>query len=103
LSGSKGTVLAIDRTTGEKVGESPLKGVDFVNLVLDGGQLFAATNGEFYCLDPANGHIRWKSGLTGMGFGLVTIAPAAGGNLIAMEENRRRDQSDAVAASATST
>jgi len=93
IIGIKGTVLAIDRATGKTVWESPLKGGDFVNVVLDGGQLYAATKGELYRLDPDTGEIRWKNELTGMGWGLITIAQA-GADPIAMEEQRRRDQAD---------
>jgi outer membrane protein assembly factor BamB len=98
--GIKGTVLAIDRATGAKVWESPLKGGDFVNVVLDGGQLYAATRGELYCLDPDTGEIRWRNELSGMGWGLITIAQA-GADPTAMEEKRRRDQADAVTTTAT--
>jgi outer membrane protein assembly factor BamB len=90
--GMNGTVLAIDRSTGAKIWESRLQGHDFVNVVLDGGQLYAATMGLLYCLDPATGQVRWKNELSGMGFGLVTIAQSGDGNLFAMEEKRRRDQ-----------
>jgi outer membrane protein assembly factor BamB len=96
--GIKGTVLAIDRATGEKVWERPLKGGDFVNVVLDSGDLYAATKGELYCLDPATGSIRWNNELTGMGWGLVSIAQAVDGNLSVMEEKHRRDQAAASAA-----
>ena len=101
--GIKGTVLAIDRATGARVWETPLKGGDFVNVVLDGGQLYAATKGELYCLDPATGQVRWKNELSGMGWGLIAIAQACDGNLITMEEKRRRDQADAAAATTAAT
>jgi outer membrane protein assembly factor BamB len=51
------SVLAIDRATGAKVWESPLKGGDFVNVELDEGQLYAATKGELHCLGPATGAV----------------------------------------------
>ncbi len=101
--GIRGTVLAIDRTTGKEVWTSPLKGADFVNVVLDKGQLFAATKGELYCLDPATGHIRWKNELKGMGWGLIAIAPSADGNWSVIEEKHRQDQADAAASTTTAT
>jgi len=97
LVGLKGTVLAIDRGTGDVVWQSALKGGDFVNVMLDGGQLFAATKGELFCLDPATGKIRWHNRLAGMGTGLVTFAQAAEGNLAAIDEKRRRDEAAAAA------
>ena len=39
--GIKGSVLALDRRTGSEVWRTPLKGADFVNVVLDGDALFA--------------------------------------------------------------
>jgi len=59
-------------------------------VVLDGGQLFAGSRGQLYRLDPATGQILWENGLTGMGWGIVSIAHSADGNLIAMEEKRQR-------------
>jgi len=98
--GIRGHVQAIDRATGEAVWATSLKGGDFVNVVLDNGQLFAASKGRLYRLDPASGKILWENALTGMGWGLVSIATPAGGNLSAMEEKRRRDQEAATAGGA---
>ena len=72
--GVNGTVLAVDRTSGQELWRSRLKGGDFVNVVLNGGDLFAATHGELYCLDIATGHVRWHTPLKKLGRGLVTIA-----------------------------
>jgi outer membrane protein assembly factor BamB len=98
--GIRGCVLAIDRTTGKEVWTTSLKGADFVNVVLDSGQLFAASKGRLYRLDPATGNILWENGLTGMGWGLVSIAQAGNGNLMAMEETRRQDEAAAAATTA---
>jgi len=99
--GIRGTVLAIDRTTGKEVWTSSLKGGDFVNVALDGGQLFAASKGRLYNLDPTTGRILWENGLAGMGWGLVSIAQAGNGNLMAMEEKRRQAAADGAAAATT--
>jgi hypothetical protein len=53
-----------------------------------------------YRLDPATGNILWENGLTGMGWGLVSIAQAGNGNLMAMEEKRRQDEAAAAATTA---
>jgi outer membrane protein assembly factor BamB len=53
--GIRGYVMAIDRATGQEGWSTSLKGADFVNVVLDGGQLFAASKGRLYRLDPATG------------------------------------------------
>jgi len=96
--GIKGTVMALDRATGETVWESPLKAGDFVNVVLDGAELYAASRGKIYRLDPATGKVLWKNELSGKGFGLVTIAHSPDGNWSTMEEKRRQDAATAAAA-----
>jgi outer membrane protein assembly factor BamB len=101
--GIKGTVLAVDRATGHTVWQSYLKGGEFVNVVLDGDELYAATRGEVYRLDPATGDILWKNELKGMGWGMVTFAQGPGGNRSAMEAKRRQDAAAAAAATTATT
>ncbi|HUB81175.1 MAG TPA: PQQ-binding-like beta-propeller repeat protein [Bryobacteraceae bacterium] len=92
--GIKGTVLAIDRATGAMVWERKLGG-DFINVVLDGDELYAAAEGELSRLDPATGEVVWNNGLKGKGFGLVTIAQSPTGNWNSVEEKLRRDEAAA--------
>jgi outer membrane protein assembly factor BamB len=98
--GIKGTVLALDRATGETVWETPLKGSDFVNVALDGPELYAATRGEMYRLDPATGKILWNNGLKGKGWGLIAIAQSGDSNWSVMNEKRRQDAAAAAGAAA---
>jgi outer membrane protein assembly factor BamB len=100
--GIKGTVLAIDRASGHEIWRSHLKGTDFVNVVLDKGELYATTKGEIFALDPASGAIRWRNPLQGLGWGLVSIANSQG-NLSVIEEKRRADQAAATGAVVAST
>ena len=93
--GIKGTVLAIDRASGGEVWRTKLKG-DFVNLTLDGGDLFVAARGELCCLDPSTGQIRWSNPLKGLGYGIVTFATAGNAPAIA-----RKKKDDAAAAATT--
>jgi len=93
--GTKGTVVAIDRETGEVRWESELKGSDFVNVVLQDGELYASSKGRLYRLDPATGKIHWCNELPGLGYGLVTIA---GSTIVPAAEKQRRDQAAAAAA-----
>jgi outer membrane protein assembly factor BamB len=102
--GIKGSVVAVDSATGQLVWETDLKGVDFVNVIIDGNNLFATTRGEIYCLDPQGGGIRWHNPLKGYGLGLVTIAAdgVAPNTAVIAAEKRRRDQEQAsTAASST--
>ncbi len=98
--GIKGTVLAIDRATGETVWETPLAGGDFVNVMLDGPELYAATHGELYRLDPSTGKVLWKNGLKGKGWGLIAIAQSVDGNWTAINEKRRQEVAAAAGAAA---
>ncbi len=77
MIGIRGTVLALDRTTGREIWRTLLKGGDFVNVTLAGDQVLATTRGEIFCLDKA-GTILWHNPLKGLGQGLVTIALEAG-------------------------
>ncbi len=88
--GIKGTVLALDRTTGTEIWRSELKGADLVNVWFDEETLLAAAQGELFCLDPATGQVRWRNPLKGLGWGLLTIA----GNQwpVIMREKQRQDQ-----------
>jgi len=90
-------VVAIDRDTGETLWTTDLKGSEFVNVALDGGDLFAASRGRLYRLDPSTGDIRWCNELPGLGYGLVSIAGSSQSGAAAAEKQRR----DAAAAAAT--
>ncbi len=100
--GIRGSVIALNPANGQRLWATPLKGSDFVNVVLDGNNLYAATHGEIYCLEPRTGMIRWHNPLKGYGWGLVSIAgEGIAQNLPALTaEKRRRDEADAAAGSA---
>jgi outer membrane protein assembly factor BamB len=104
--GIAGCVVALDRASGEIVWKTHLKGGEFVNVLLDQGQLFATTRGEIFCLDPLTGDGRWHNRLKGLGTGLATLATVnsfqAGVSAI-LSEKRRRDEEAAAAASSGAT
>jgi hypothetical protein len=77
----------------------PLKG-DFVNVVLQDGDLYATASGELFRLDPASGHIRWQNGLKGLGRGLVTIASDGNQQALVMREKQQQEEAAAAAAGA---
>jgi outer membrane protein assembly factor BamB len=103
--GVKGSVVAVNSTTGQLVWETSLKGADFVNVIIDGNNLFATTRGEIFCLDPQGGGIRWHNPLKGYGLGLVTMAAdgVAPNTAAIAAEKRRRDQEQASAAAGSAT
>src|SRR5271156_3687402 len=71
--GIRGTVLALDRSRGVEIWRADLKGSDFVNVVLDGDRVLAATKGEVFCLDSTTGKVLWNNELKGLGRGLMTM------------------------------
>jgi outer membrane protein assembly factor BamB len=101
--GIKGSVIALNRLTGEQVWATHLKGSDFVNVLLDSGQVIATCRGEIFCLDPLTGAQLWHNRLKGLGTGLATIAAedAVRSTVVSvLAEKQRRDQQAAAAASA---
>lgn len=104
--GIKGSVVALNRVTGEHVWSTHLKGSGFVNVVLDKEALVASCYGEIFCLDPLTGNGLWHNPLKGFGLGLATIATenTLGSSTSAvLAEKRRRDEEEAASAAATST
>ena len=97
--GARGNVIAVDRTSGDTLWTAPLKGGEFVDVMLVDGDLFAATKGRLYRLDPATGDVLWRNDLPGMGWGIVSIAGShsAGG-----ADQARRAQAASGAATAAS-
>ncbi len=95
------SVVALNRTTGEQVWATKLKGYDFVNVVLDGERILATSCGEIFCLDPLTGQPLWHNRLKGFGTGLATIATAQSGgrgSMTALAEKQRQGQATAPAA-----
>ncbi len=103
--GVKGSVIALDSTSGQQLWATSLKGSDFVNVALDGGDLYAATRGEVFCLDPDSGIIRWHNPLKGYGWGLVSLAGEGmtqNASILAAEIRRREQQQASNSAAASS-
>jgi outer membrane protein assembly factor BamB len=101
--GIKGSVIALNRATGEQVWATHLKGFDFVNVLLEGGKVFATCYGEVFCLDPLTGEGLWHNRLKGLGTGLATIATedAVRSTLTTvLAEKQRRDEQPAASAGA---
>ena len=99
--GIKGSVVALNRTTGEQVWATHLKGMNFVNVIVEDDRVLASCQGEIYCLDSLTGNALWHNQLKGHGIGLATIATEnnpgnAQSALVA--EKRNRDQQAAASA-----
>jgi outer membrane protein assembly factor BamB len=99
--GIKGSVIAIDRATGQSLWETPLKGSDFVNVILDEDRVLAATKGELFCLDAVTGKLLWNNKLPGLGQGIITIATSSGSTAMGPLRKRQQDQEDAASAATT--
>jgi outer membrane protein assembly factor BamB len=99
--GIRGSVIALNRATGQQVWATHLKGYDFVNVVLQDGAVLASCHGEIFCLEPLTGAGMWNNPLKGFGTGLATIATAQtmqDGNAAVLAEKRRRDEEAAASA-----
>lgn len=102
--GIQGTVVALDRVTGEERWRTDLKGSGAVLFHVDGPALYATAAGEAFCLDLLTGAILWHNKLKGLGLGLASI----GTNAIttsqmqalaaAMQEAQRRQAAGAASA-----
>ena len=106
--GIKNYVVALDRSTGEAVWSTTLKGaisrsMSFVTVLRDAEGILATCGGEIFCLDPKDGTILWQNPLKGLGTGLTTMATDAGGSVASattsvFEESQRRAAAAAAAA-----
>ena len=104
--GLKGSVVALNRKTGEQVWATRLFGTDFVNVLVEDERVLATTHGEIFCLAPANGDLLWHNKLKGYGTGLATISTCEGigsGPMTAIAEKRRREEEEAAAAAVVAT
>lgn len=101
--GIKGSVLALDLATGQRLWTAALKGQGFVSVLVEGDRVIAGTHGEVFCLDAATGRQLWHDGLRGYGYGLLSLAtPGACTNpLAAQAEETQRQQTAAAAASSS--
>ena len=96
--GIKGSVVALNRATGQQVWATHLKGSNFVNVAVQNGAVLASCYGEIFCLDPLTGDALWHNPLKGFGLGLATIATEhnpGDGNAPVLAEKRRRDEAAA--------
>ena len=82
IIGIKGSVVALNRATGQQEWATHLKGSDFVNVVVQDGTVLASCYGEIFCLDPFTGDARWQNPLKGLGRGLATIVTSLPGRRI---------------------
>ena len=101
--GVKGSVIALDAATGHQLWATHLKGSNFVHVVLDGANLYAATYGEIFCLDAKTGEGRWHNPLKGFGLGLVSVAvegALSDAHLTLVAEQHRRDEESSAAGTA---
>jgi len=103
--GIKDCVLALRRDSGEQVWRTKVGGGYFVNVVLDGERVLAASNGEIFCLDPLSGRQLWHNPLKGYGLGLVTMAAAglSASSAVGLAEQFRQEQDAANAGAGTAT
>ena len=101
--GIRGRVIALNKTTGEQVWATRLRGSDFANVLLEDDKVFAADYGELYCMEALTGRVLWHNKLKGYGIGLATIATAkSGGSMTPALAGKRRQDEECAAAATTS-
>jgi|SRR5665213_180656 len=77
LLGVKFSVLAFNKTTGERLWSADLgSGLSegFVTLLADDKQVYAHSRGKLFCLDLFSGKELWSDTLSGYGYGLASLA-----------------------------
>ena len=99
--GVKGSVMALDADTGGQLWVTHLKGSGFVQVVLDGDDLYATTYGEIFCLDSKTGEGRWHNPLKGFGLGLVSVCTEGVPSSLLALVGEYQHQQEAAAASAS--
>lgn len=99
--GVKGSVVALQKSSGAELWRTHLKGGSFVTLAVGEDAVFAHTAGHLFCVDKANGAVRWSNDLPGLGYGLGTIAlTGVAGGAEAMAQQVAAAAAAAAAASA---
>jgi outer membrane protein assembly factor BamB len=102
--GIGGSVVALNRRTGERVWATHLKGRNFVNVLMEDGKILATCGGEIFCLDPITGAGVWHNPLKGLGTGLATIATTSGSSGVSSaapaEQQLRDEQAESAGAAA---
>ncbi len=82
IVGAKNSVSAFNRNNGELVWTTKLQGSGlgqaFVNIHIDGPQVFAHASGELFCLELTTGRQLWTNPLKGFGYGIATLATPGG-------------------------
>ena len=105
ILGVKRTVIAFDRQTGARLWTKELSSGmsgDFVTVVADAHRVYAHTHGEIYCLDLTTGAVLWHDGLTGLGYGIASIAlPGVVGSVTAALAARIHQDRDSAATSSS--
>ena len=72
--GIKDVVLALNPNDGSEIWRTKLKSGDFVTVLWDGENLFAANYGEVFRLDPSSGALLWQNSMKGLRTGVVSLA-----------------------------
>lgn len=103
-AGIKGSVIALDVSTGVQVWAVKLKGSDFVNIALLDRVVIAATSGEVFCLDAQSGDLLWNNPLKGYGLGIVSLAGEGmtGGQSATGAQKRKQDEAASAGQGASS-
>ena len=101
----KRTVIAFNKRSGARLWSQTLTtglSEDFVTVLADTQRVYAHTKGQFFCLDLFTGNELWRDGLTGLGYGVASIA-LPGGAATAIPGAAQTLRSNAAAMTAATT
>lgn len=97
LLGVKHTIIAFDRQTGARLWTRDLGGgmtADFVTLIADETRAYAHARGRFYCLDLTTGALLWQDELTGLGYGIGSIAVPGVGSFAPLAAQKKQEETN---------
>lgn len=88
--GAGGAVCAVDKSTGSTVWKFkfPSKNLasdGFVNLLVEGDVVYAHAHGQFHGIKAATGELLWTNPLSGMGYGIGSIAVQGKSTAVALK------------------
>jgi outer membrane protein assembly factor BamB len=90
--GVKGSVVAVNKTTGVQLWTTHLKSSQFVSVAADHSHVYAHTHGELFCLQLQTGAHVWQNNLPGLGYGAASLVlPGLPASADPLFEKRRQD------------
>lgn len=75
--GVGGSVVCLDKTTGEEFWRTPIRRGQLTSIMIDGDIILAHSGGHLFGLKASSGTILWENPLKGLGYGYAIMASAS--------------------------